>query len=239
MVDGLPDPMRDRSVTNGRRTVSWTFFPGAGGGSRLWEPIASRFGGAVCTLPAVDAVHLMADALEEPVRLMPAPRILVGNSLGGLVALELAQRLPVAGLMLLAAGWRFPVSEELIRRVDAEGGSVFAETARRCVSPESSPDHIAAVVADFRSREQGTMSLHLRAIRGHLPRIDGGVRQPVTLVLRGGLDRSVSLQDHIELAERTGGALVPVGSASHMPFVDHPEEVIKWLERLHALALSA
>jgi pimeloyl-ACP methyl ester carboxylesterase len=219
---------------NGRRIVSWAFFPGAGGGSTLWEPIARRLGGTVHALPDVDGVPAMADALEAAVRSMPAPRILVGNSLGALVALELAQRVPVAGLMLLAAGWRFPVSEELIRKVQTKGRTMFGETARRCVSPE----HIEAVVADFASREDGTMSRHLRAIRDHQPRIDASVRQPVTLVLRGGLDRSVSLQDHVELTERTQGALVPLDSAAHMPFVDHCEEVIQWLERLRVFALK-
>jgi pimeloyl-ACP methyl ester carboxylesterase len=236
-IDGLTHAVHDSVASSGRRSVSWAFFPGAGGGSTLWQPIARRFGGTVHALPAVDGVHAMADALEASVRSMPAPRVLVGNSLGALVALELAQRVPVAGLMLLAAGWRFPVSEELIRRVDKKGGTVFPETARRCVSPRSSPEHVAAVVADFASREDGTMSRHLRAIRDHRPRIDGGVPQPVTLVLRGGRDRSVSLHDHIELTERTGGALIPVDSAAHMPFVDHPEEVTRWLERLHAFVL--
>jgi pimeloyl-ACP methyl ester carboxylesterase len=238
-IDEVTSPVGGPSTSNGRRTASWAFFPGAGGGSTLWQPIARRFGGTVNALPGVDSVHAMADALEESVRSMPAPRFLVGNSLGALVALELAQRVPVAGLMLLAAGWQFPVSEELIRRVDKKGRAVFPETARRCVSPEASPEHLAAVIADFASREEGTMSRHLRAIRDHQPRIDGGVRQPVTLVLRGGLDRSVSLRDHIELTELTGGALIPVGSAAHMPFVDHAEEVIRWLERLQAFALRA
>jgi pimeloyl-ACP methyl ester carboxylesterase len=224
-------------ASNGRRTVSWAFFPGAGGGSTLWQPIARRFDGTVHALPDVEGVHAMADALEASVRSMPAPRILVGNSLGALVALELAQRVPVAGLMLLAAGWRFPVSDELIRKVDTKGRTMFRETARRCVSPDSPPEHLEAVVTDFASREEGTMSRHLRAIRDHQPRIDGDVPQPVTLVLRGGLDRSVSLQDHVELTERTQGALVPLDSAAHMPFVDHGEEVIEWLERLHAFAL--
>jgi pimeloyl-ACP methyl ester carboxylesterase len=238
-IHEVANPVRDPSASNSRRTAFWAFFPGAGGGATLWQPIAQRFGGTVHALPAVDSVYAIADALEESVLSMPAPRILVGNSLGALVALELAQRLPVAGLMLLAAGWQFPVSEELIRRVDEKGRSAFPETARRCVSPQASPEHLAAVIADFASREEGTMSRHLRAIRDHQPRIDRGVRQPVTLVLRGGLDRSVSLRDHIELTERTGGALVPVGSAAHMPFVDHTEEVIRWLERLQAFALRA
>jgi pimeloyl-ACP methyl ester carboxylesterase len=236
-INELTDPAHSSVARNGQRTVSWAFLPGAGGGSTLWQPIARRLGGTVNALPAVDSVHAMADALEESVLSMPASRILVGNSLGALVALELAERVPVAGLMLLAAGWRFPVSEELIRRVDENGRTVFPQTARRCVSPRSSPEHHAAVIADFASREEGTMSRHLRAIRDHQPRIGGGVSQPVTLVLRGGLDRSVSLQDHIELTERTGGALVPLESAAHMPFVDHPEEVIRWLERLQAFVL--
>ena len=130
--------------------------------------------------------------------------------------------------MLIAAGWEFPVSEELIRRVDAGAGSRFAETARRCVSPRP-PEQRAAVIADFESREDDAMAQHLRAIRDHQPWIDTQAPQPTTLVLRGGLDRSVSLRDHVELAERTGGALIPVGSAAHMPFVDHGEEVVRWL----------
>ncbi len=233
-IEALNHRAQNGFAGNGQRTASWAFFPGAGGGSTLWQPIAEHFGGAVHPLPAVEGVDAMADALEAAVRAMPAPRMLVGNSLGALVVLELAQRVPVAGCMLLAAGWEFPVSDELIRKVDAKGRTVFPETARRCVSPRSSPDHLAAVIADFSSREEGTMSRHLRAIRDHRPRIDGEFPQPATLVLRGGLDRSVSLQDHIELTERTGGALVPMSSAAHMPFVDHPQEVIQWLERLQA-----
>jgi len=230
-------PVRHHVEGNGRRTASWTFFPGSGGGVSLWQPVARRFAGEVIPLPALESVASIADAVEESVRRMPGPRILVGNSLGAMVALELAQRVPVAAMMLVAAGWEFPVAEELIRRVETRGHTAFAESARRCVNPEAAPRHLDAVVADFESREHGTMSRHLRAIRDHKPRIDPTVPQPTTLVLRGGLDRSVTLRDHLELAERTGGALVPVGSAAHMPFVDHAEEVTRWLERLHAVAV--
>lgn len=228
----------DTIAKNGSPTVSAVFFPGAGGGATLWKPVAERFGGIVMPLPAVESIREMADSVEPSVRLLPEPRILVGNSLGAMVALEIAQRLPVAGLMLIAAGWEFPVSEELIRRVDTRGRHVFTETARRCVNPDAAVEHAQAVVADFESREDGTMVRHLRAIRDHQPWIDTHVRQPTTFVLRGGLDRSVSLRDHIELAERTGGALVPVASAAHMPFVDHSEEVTQWLTRLQTLALA-
>jgi pimeloyl-ACP methyl ester carboxylesterase len=220
-------------LTSGR-DVSWAFLPGAGGGSTLWEPVARRFGGKVLTLPAVDSVPAMVDAVEATVRMMPGRRILVGNSLGAMVALELSQRVPVAGLMLVAAGWEFPVSEELIRRVETRGHLAFAESARRCVSPGAPPEQLAAVIEDFESRAAGTMAAHLRAIRDYEPRIDRATPLPVTLVLRGGHDRSVTLRDHLELAERTGGALIPLGSAAHMPFVDHGDEVAAWLERLRA-----
>jgi pimeloyl-ACP methyl ester carboxylesterase len=234
-IDEAADPINDGFATDGRRAGSWAFFPGAGGGPTLWRPVAKRFGGTVMTLPDLDSVPAMADALEASVRRMPAPRILVGNSLGALVALECAQRVPVAGLMLIAVGWEFPVSEELIRRVDAKGTAMFPEVARRCIGPRLRPEHLAAVVADFESRREGTMARHLRAIRDHEPRIDRTVEQPATLVLRGGFDRSVSLRDHLELTERIGGAFVPVGAAAHMPFVDHVEEVVQWLERLYAV----
>lgn len=242
-LDEMTDHHRSASVMQANPAtsapeVSWAFLPGAGGGSTLWEPVAQRFGGRVLTLPAVDSVPKLADAVEATVRMMPGRRILVGNSLGAMVALELAQRVPVAGLVLVAAGWEFPVSEELIRRVETRGHLVFAESARRCVSPDASPEHLAAVIEDFQTRTAGTMAAHLRAIRDYEPRLDGATPRPVTLVLRGGHDRSVTLRDHVELAERTGGALVPLGSAAHMPFVDHGDEVAAWLERLRAFVVA-
>ncbi|XVQ11048.1 alpha/beta fold hydrolase [Spirillospora sp. CA-255316] len=237
-VEEATDPFNGGFARSGRRAASWVFFPGAGGGSTLWRPVANRFGGTVMALPELESVSGMADALEASLLRMPAPRILVGNSLGALVALECAQRVPVAGLMLLAAGWEFPVSKELIHRVDSKGAAIFPEVARRCVGPDVRPEHLAAVVADFESRTAGTMARHLRAIRDHEPRIDRAVPQPPTLVLGGGFDRSVSLRDHLELTERTGGAFVPVGTAAHMPFVDHVEEVVRWLERLHAVVMG-
>jgi pimeloyl-ACP methyl ester carboxylesterase len=236
-LDEISDRIDETAVSGGRRTASFAFLPGAGGGSRLWQPVARRFGGTVIALPALGSVGAIVDELEPALAAMPAPRILVGNSLGAIVALEAAQRLPVAGLMLIAAGWDFPVSDELIKRVDTGGRLAFPASARRCVSPDALHDHLAAVVADFESREEGTMSRHLRAIRDHQPSIDSTVPQPTTLVLRGGLDRSVSLRDHVELAERTGGAMIPLGSAAHMPFVDHGEEVVRWLKRLQAVVL--
>ncbi|GAA2448172.1 hypothetical protein GCM10010191_76960 [Actinomadura vinacea] len=237
-IDEATDPLNEGFAGNGRRTASWAFFPGAGGGSTLWRPVAKRFDGTVMALPELESVAEMADALEASLLRMPAPRILVGNSLGALVALECAQRLPVAGLMLLAAGWEFPVSKELIQRVDAKGAAIFPEVARRCVGPDLRPEHLAAVVADFESRREGTMARHLRAIRDHEPRIDLAVAQPTTLVLGGRFDRSVALRDHLELTERTGGAFVPVRTAAHMPFVDHVEEVVRWLERLQAVVMG-
>jgi len=236
-IDELADRVDGAVAGSCGRAASFAFFPGAGGGSTLWQPVAERFGGMVTALPALNSVRAIVDELEPSLLLLPAPRILVGNSLGAMVALEAAQRMPVAGLMLIAAGWEFPVSDELIRRVDTRGRLAFPESARRCVSPSGSPDLVSAVIADFESRPEGTMARHLRAIRDHQPWIDADVVQPTTLVLGGSHDRSVSLRDHIELAERTGGAFVPLESAAHMPFVDHGEEVTRWLERLQALVL--
>lgn len=218
--------------------ASWVFLHGAGGGTTLWQPIADHLGGTVLELPPLSSIDTLADALEASVWAMPGPRILVGNSLGALVALELAQRVPVAGLMLIAAGWEFPVSEELIRRVESGASSVFRESARRCVKRDAPMDQVDAVVSDFETRPAGTMAEHLRAIRDHEPRIDHAVEQPTTFVVRGSHDRSVSLRDHLELAERTGGALVPLATAAHMPFVDHSEEVVRWLRRLEAMVTS-
>ena len=214
------------------------FLPGAGGDASLWEPLAARFGGRVVPLPRARSVAAIADELSAEALAAPEPPVLAGNSLGALVALELARRRPVAGLLLLAAGWEFPVADSVLAAAAAATPMTYARIADRCLGgPTAPPELLAAIERDFASREPGTLADHLTAIRDQ-PRRDPGPQPPTTILLRGGRDRSVSLEDQVELAARLGAALVQIPEAAHMPFVDHPDEVGLWLERLLAIVAA-
>ena len=210
------------------------FLPGAGGGASLWGPLAARFGGRVAPLPRARSVATIADELAAEVAGASEPPLLVGNSLGALVALELARRAPVAGLFLLAAGWEFPVADSVLTAAEGATPRTYARIADRCLAPTADPELLAAVEADFADREPGTLADHLVAIRDH-HQPDPGPQAPPTMLIAGGRDRSVTMRDQVELAGRLGAMFVQIPESAHMPFVDHREEVALWLERLLAI----
>ncbi len=105
---------------------------GSGGEHRVWEPVGARLAGSVALdLPGhpdgeplrdVGAIGLaMAAALEQ----VPAPRVLVGHSLGGAAALEVACTRPelVDGLVVVASGARLPVPDHAMARVREDFGA--------------------------------------------------------------------------------------------------------------------
>jgi pimeloyl-ACP methyl ester carboxylesterase len=65
------------------------------------------------------------------------------------------------------------------------------------------------------------MVRHLTALGAYRPRPPATL--PETLVVWGRGDRSVALADHLELARRTDGLLVPLDRAGHLPFLEAPE----------------
>lgn len=104
------------------------FIHGSGGAPMVWGRQAGRIEDAVVlTLPGHGknsdpprgSASAMADALEEAVRAVERPRVIIGHSIGGAVALELAVRpeTPVDGLIIINSGARIPVPAEVMERV--------------------------------------------------------------------------------------------------------------------------
>ena len=211
---------------------SLVVIPGAGSAGLTWAKAAAMLGAKVMPVPDAAGVPAMAEALLPEIRKLPEPRVLIGASLGAMVALEVARRLPVAGLVLLASGWGIAVGDSFLEWVREGPADLFAKMARTSVAERDDPERIAGAVRDFEARGQAVVARHLEALGEYRPAPFD--RPPPTLVIWGEKDRSVPLADHAELALRMRGMLAPVAGAAHKPFYDQPEATVSrirwWLE---------
>jgi pimeloyl-ACP methyl ester carboxylesterase len=171
---------------------------------------------------ALDRVEALASALAPAVESLDGPRALIGHSLGGAVALELARTRPelVDGLVLIASGARLPVPDEILGRVRSDpagerrrlmeafladpGLPIAREVGtalRECDDAVLAADYAACAAADLRGRL-------------------GAVRAPA-LVIAGGEDRLTPPWLSEELARELPMAqLILVPAARHMPMAD-------------------
>ncbi len=213
--------------------------PGAGSTGRPWRPVADQLDALVLPIPDEPDVPAMANALLRRFGDVPRPRVLVGASLGAMVALEMARQLRVDALVLVAAGFGVTVSDAVLDWVESDPPGLLEKLARAGIGDPDNRELVAERVADFDERGQAVLLRHLRALQAYVPQ--ALPEPPPTVVLWGCLDRSVPLADHVELAMRCRGMLAPIAGAGHAPFLERPDETASWLRfaALHARAALA
>jgi pimeloyl-ACP methyl ester carboxylesterase len=171
---------------------------------------------------ALDRIEALAGALAPAVESLDGPRALVGHSLGGAVALELARTRPelVDGLVLIASGARLPVPEAVLDSVHSDPA---AERRRLMEAFVADPDlpisgEVGAALAEC---DDAVLAADYAAcaaadLRGRL----AAVRAPA-LVIAGGDDRLTPPWLSEELARELPMAqLILVPGARHMPMAD-------------------
>ncbi len=216
----------------------YAVLPGAGSTGRPWRAVVDQLDALILPVPDEPDVPAMANALVHRCAEVPRPRVLVGASLGAMVALEIARELPVDALVMVAAGFGVTVSDSVLDWVESNPPGLLEKMARAGVGDPDNPDVVAERVADFQARGQAVLLRHLRALKAYVPQATP--EPPPTVVVWGCLDRSVPLADHVELALRCRGMLAPISGAGHAPFLERPDETVSWLRfaALHARAAA-
>jgi pimeloyl-ACP methyl ester carboxylesterase len=207
------------------REPTYCFIPGAGSSGQSWTQTLELLGGTLLEVPDESDVPAMATALAPQVRDLSSPLVLVGASLGAMVALELARTIHVDALVLIAAGFGIEVSESLLEWIAANPPDLLEKVAKASIADRDDREMVALVARDFATRGQPVLLRHLTALGRYRPQpLDA---PPPTLVIWGVDDHSVPLADHVELALRCRGAVAPVAGAGHMPFLERPTETVQ------------
>jgi pimeloyl-ACP methyl ester carboxylesterase len=204
--------------------------PAAGSAGAIWEPVATRLGATVLPLPDAAGVPAMAAELRPSVQRLSAPDappILVGSSLGAMVALELVRTHEVRALVLVAAGFGIAVAPAVLDRIAAGAPDLLRQMARGIVGAPDDDAIVTAIERDFAARGPAVLERHMRALAAYRP--EPLPAPPPTVVLWGVHDPGVPLAAHAELALRCRGLLAPIPAAGHMPYFEQPDHTASWI----------
>lgn len=205
-------------------SVHYLVIPGAGSSGLAWEEAAELLGAPIVPVPDAPDVAAMAAEVEPAVAAMPRPRVLIGTSLGAMVALEVARRVELDALVLVAAGFGITVADSVLDWVGDNPPDLLEKMSRSGLADRGDDRVIAVRLRDFQRRGQPVLLGHLTALGAYRPEpLD---HPPPTVVIWGEHDHAVPLADHAELAMRCGGVLVPIAGAGHAPFLEQPERVV-------------
>jgi pimeloyl-ACP methyl ester carboxylesterase len=210
--------------------IHYVVLPGAGSAGLPWRAAAERLQATVLPLPDEGDVLAIAASVEPAIADVPRPRAIVGTSLGAMVALELARRIDVDALVLVAAGFGISVADSVLDWVASDPPELLEKMARIGLADRSDRELVAIRKADFAARGQRVLLNHLRALATYRPQPLES--PPPTVVIWGEFDRGVPLADHVQLALRCDGVLVPVAGAGHAPFLERPAETASWIQAL-------
>ncbi len=222
------------------------FLHGSGLHSGFWEPLRAEFSGTSwapsypgrCGVPghARDRVEDLATYLDL---LLPPHPVLVGHSLGGALALELALRRPIAGLILLNTGGRLRVWQALLEGMEeAARSGIAAQVSASACQPETDP-LLIQLLEKVESEVPPEAALADWQASNHFDRLSDIERIAVpTLVCGGGRDLLTPPKYAQTLAAKIVGArLAMLPEGGHMmPLEQAPWVAAQIVEFLRTLS---
>ncbi|MES2715617.1 MAG: alpha/beta hydrolase [Pseudomonadota bacterium] len=225
---------------------------GVGGGRQAWEvsgtgaalaeagftALAADFPGYGLSAPVqpYDLAGMAGAVIDTLAALGGAPAVLVGHSMGGMVAQEVVARAPqlVSGLVLAGSSpafgkpggdWQQAFLQSRFAPLDAGLGlaGLAAQLVPAMVAPGAAPAAIAAAQAMMAGVPEATYRAAVAALvafdrRANLPHIT-----VPTLVITGECDRTAAPEVARKMAERIPGALCHIlPGAGHLLNIEQP-----------------
>lgn len=177
--------------------------------------------------PATLSFDTYTEDLVAALERFGAGVVVVGHGMGGLLALKAIERMPVSGLILVSSelprDLRPPVRPHELREIPEVYG-------RAMIGWETLPERLLRDDRDLTLADV----LRIQHLLGQKPHEAGAARRQMlsgvavdrrnldgvpTLVIGGGLDRTVPLEDTERLAEWLGAQYEPFGAHSHYGLV--------------------
>jgi pimeloyl-ACP methyl ester carboxylesterase len=216
-------------MTRGAGGVAYAMICGSGSAGHVWEPVARALDGIVLPVPLEHDVPAMAAVLRPEVEALARPRVVIGTSLGALIALELARDVALDALILMSSGFGITVNPSVLDAIAANARGMLEQMARGVIADRGNQATVEAVTRDFEARGPEVLLRHMRVLARHRPQTLPDL--PPTFVLWGAQDPGVSLADHAELALRCRAPLLPIGDAGHVPHLEQPEATLAWIRK--------
>jgi len=190
------------------------------------QPGHGRSGG-LDSLGSIERMSIFAQAFAAKLGL--PPRVLVGHSMGGAVALQMTLDAPsdVRALVLVGSAAHLPIPDEAVERSRlVTEGKARREFVKEIFSPKTSPDimrrnFMEDLKTDPRAGHGDLLALRDFDLRSRLGELD----LPV-LVVRG--DAELLQAQSAELVEKIPGAKsVVIPDAGHMVTMEQPAALAK------------
>ena len=199
---------------------------GAGMQASVWESLAKSLPLLPLSLLRLSSIEAMAAWVEKQIEHYP-PRsvVLLGHSMGALVALEAAQNRAVAALVLIGAAAQMPVHPDLLKQAVAAPDAAAALILKWGVSPA----HPEVVDVLKRHMQTATLANDLSACNAyqHGEAAAQSISQPA-LVFGGSDDKLTKPAAVKALAEMMpDGRFYPVAGSGHMLMVEATAEIAK------------